>query len=105
MNRGPRAKDKLVKVREMDREGQRLRGQGATYHRALMLSYGSQGQTSGGRVEPIRSREGEGAEDIEPASSSFCPGSAQRGHSVHLQPQYLGAHEKCFNFFQNQEKK
>lgn len=43
----------------MDREGQRLRGQGCyTYHRALMLSYGSQGQTSGGRVEPIRSREG-----------------------------------------------
>lgn len=39
----------------MDRKGQRLRGQGCyTYYGALLLSYGSQGQTSGGRPQGAR---------------------------------------------------
>lgn len=75
-------------------------------HVALMHSKGSQGQSAGGRVEMKRDSERvECAKDTQPAPNSHCPWSAQRRCSVNLQLTIpLGAHEKCFNFFENRKK-
>lgn len=107
MNRGPQSKRQTCQGERNGQGGIETQGVGCyTYHVALMLSYGSQGRTSGGRVEPIRSRGSRSCRGHTACQQQPLPRVSREWRSVHLQPTVpLGAHEKCFNFFQNQEKK